>query len=99
MKKELTKFFEDMNVGLPIICSNFPVWKEFIEKYKCVIVIDPYNKQEINEAQQKLIDKPEIGYEIGKNGKKAVASELNWEVEEGKLLDWYDQLLNKEVKI
>ena len=99
MKKELTKFFEYMNVGLPIICSNFPVWKEFIEKYECGIVVDPYNEQEINEALQKLIDYPEIGYKMGKNGKKAVASELNWKAEEGKLLDWYDQLLNKEVKI
>lgn len=99
MRKELTKFFEYMNVGLPIVCSNFPVWKEFIEKYECGIVVDPYNEQEINEAFQKLIDNPEIGYEMGRNGKRAVASELNWEAEKGKLLDWYDQLLNKEVKI
>ncbi|WP_369693580.1 glycosyltransferase [Lentibacillus sp. CBA3610] len=29
-KKELTKFFEYMNAGLPVLCSNFPVWKEFV---------------------------------------------------------------------
>src|SRR5690625_7556260 len=49
-KKELTKFFEYMNAGLPIICSDFPVWKQFINKYECGITVDPYNETEIKNA-------------------------------------------------
>src|SRR5699024_964697 len=47
MKKELTKFFEYMNAGLPIICSNFPVWKQFIETYECGIAVDPFDEEAI----------------------------------------------------
>lgn|SRR5699024_3294484 len=93
MKKELTKFFEYMNVGLPIICSDFPVWKEFVEKYECGIAVDPFNDEEIYEAIEQLRNNPSLAIQMGENGKKAVAAELNWQVEEGKLLDWYEQLL------
>src|SRR5690625_1486031 len=93
MKKELTKFFEYMNVGLPIICSDFPVWKEFVEKYECCIAVDPFNDEEIYEAIEQLRNNPSLAIQLGDNGKKDVAAELNWQMEEGKLLDWYEQLL------
>lgn len=31
-QKELTKFFEYMAAGIPILCSNFPRWKRLIEE-------------------------------------------------------------------
>lgn len=96
MKKELTKFFEYMNAGLPIICSNFPVWKKFIETYKCGIAVDPYNEEEIKNALNTLRNNPQLANEMGKNGRKAVQEELNWLSEERKLLDWYEQLLERK---
>lgn len=96
MKKELTKFFEYMNAGLPIICSNFPVWKKFIETYKCGIAVDPYNEEEIKNALNTLRNNPQLANEMGKNGRKAVQKELNWLSEERKLLDWYEQLLERK---
>ncbi len=93
MKKELTKFFEYMNAGLPIICSDFPVWKQFIEKYECGIVVDPYNETEIKTAIETLRNDPDLAYQMGENGRRAVVEELNWEVEERKLLRWYDELV------
>lgn len=95
MKKELTKFFEYMNVGLPIICSDFPLWKEFIEKHQCGIVVDPYNETEINEAIEYLRNNQDIAKEMGENGKRAVMEELNWNIEAQKLTNWYAELLNQ----
>src|SRR5690625_1864573 len=92
-KKELTKFFEYMNAGLPIVCSDFPVWKQFINKYECGITVDPYNETEIKNALNTLRDNPNLAYEMGENGRQAVVDELNWEVEERKLLQWYDELI------
>lgn len=92
-KKELTKFFEYMNAGLPIICSDFPVWKQFINKYECGITVDPYNETEIKNALNTLRDNPNLAYQMGENGRQAVVDELNWEVEERKLLQWYDELI------
>lgn len=96
MKKELTKFFEYMNAGLPIICSNFPVWKKFVEKYECGIAVDPYDDEEIKNALDTLRNQPQLANKMGENGRKAVQEELNWFAEERKLLNWYEQLLERK---
>lgn len=95
MKKELTKFFEYMNAGLPIICSDFPVWKEFIEKHNCGITVDPNNDAEIKAAIDYLRNHPDEARQMGENGKKAVLEQLNWRSEERKLIEWYEQLLGE----
>lgn len=93
MKKELTKFFEYMSAGLPIICSNFPLWKNFVETYGCGIAVDPYNETAIKEAIAYLKANPDKAKQMGENGKKAVIEELNWQTEEKKLINWYETLL------
>src|SRR5690625_2504847 len=97
MKKELTKFFEYMNVGLPIICSDFPSWKQFVEEHQCGIAVNPYNKDEINSAIEKLRNDPQLNEKMGNNGRKAVQEKLNWKIEEQKLLEWYEQLIKDSV--
>ena len=98
MKKELTKFFEYMNAGLPIICSNFPVWEKFMETYQCGIAVDPYDDEAIKKAISYLKNNPEEAKRMGENGKKAVVEELNWYTEEQKLISWYHELLDLEEK-
>ncbi|MBS3679300.1 glycosyltransferase [Ornithinibacillus massiliensis] len=93
MKKELTKFFEYMSAGIPILCSNFPVWKKFVETYQCGIAVDPYDEKEIENALHYLKSNPDKVREMGENGKKAVLRSLNWKVEEEKLVSWYNDLL------
>lgn len=93
-KKELTKFFEYMNAGLPIICSDFPVWRNFMEKYQCGIAVDPENDEAVKKALDHLRDHPEEAKQMGINGKKAVMEELNWHTQERQLIDWYNRLLN-----
>ncbi|MBP1971487.1 glycosyltransferase involved in cell wall biosynthesis [Virgibacillus natechei] len=98
MKKELTKFFEYMNAGLPIICSNFPVWKEFVETYECGIAVDPYDESEIKQAIEYLRNNQDVAKRMGENGRKAVMKYLNWHTEENKLITWYDQLTNQSMQ-
>lgn len=95
LKKELTKFFEYMSAGLPIICSNFPKWQAFIDQHQCGITVNPDNKQEWIDAVDYLKNNPIEAETMGYNGRKAVLNELSWESQETKLLAWYDQLLNK----
>ncbi|WP_017471013.1 glycosyltransferase [Amphibacillus jilinensis] len=92
MRKELTKFFEYMSAGIPIICSNFPVWQAFIEKYKCGLTVDPNNPEDWQRAINYLIDNEQERQAMAYNGRTAIVEELNWAVEEDKLINWYQQL-------
>lgn len=99
MQKELTKFFEYMSAGIPIICSDFPMWKEFMERYKCGMAVDPDSPEEITEAIHYLQNNPNEAREMGNNGKKAVMANLNWKQEEKKLIQWYNSLLDSKINI
>lgn len=95
-KKELTKFFEYMYAEIPVLCSNFPIWKQFVEKYDCGIAVDPYDDGAICRAISYLKKNPQRAAEMGRNGRKAVLKELNWDREGAKLVDWYRRLLGLE---
>jgi glycosyltransferase involved in cell wall biosynthesis len=87
------KMFEYMAAGLPVIASNFPLWKEIIEKNKCGICVNPLNPDEIATAINWVLQNPSDAAEMGKNGSKAVLEKYNWEVESHKLISFYEQLL------
>lgn len=87
-----TKLFEIMSSGTPVICTDFILWKEIIQKWNCGICVDPSSPRQIADAINYLIDHPEEARKMGENGKKAVAEEFNWSIEEKKLLALYDNL-------
>lgn len=87
-----TKIFEEMLAGLPVVCTNFVLWREFVDRYHCGICIDPENPGEIASAVQYLLDHPEEARQMGENGRRAIKEEFNWGVEEKKLLALYDAL-------
>jgi glycosyltransferase involved in cell wall biosynthesis len=91
-QKELTKFFEYMAVGLPIIASNFPAWVDLIEKQGFGLCVDPENFKEVGNAIDWLRDHPDQAMAMGQRGREAVRKKYNWEIEAKKLLAFYDQL-------
>lgn len=91
-----TKIFEEMMAGLPIICTEFELWKEFVDRYHCGICVDPGDVDEIATAIQYLLDHPEQARRMGENGRRAVEAEFNWGKEEEKLLALYQEVLAHE---
>jgi len=87
------KMFEYMSAGLPVIASNFSLWREIIEGNECGICVDPLNPKAIGDAIQYLVDSPQKAEQMGKNGRKAVEQKYNWSMEEKKLLTLYKDLL------
>jgi glycosyltransferase involved in cell wall biosynthesis len=81
------KMFEYMSAGLPVICSNFPLWKEIIEANECGICVNPSDPNAIASAIKK------IGLKMGKNGQVAIKEKYNWEAESKKLIDLYNNLI------
>lgn len=86
------KMFEYMSAGLPIITSNFPLWKEIVEGNDCGICVNPLDPKEIAEAIEYIISHPKEAELMGQNGKKAVLEKYNWDVEEKKLFNLYKEL-------
>jgi len=86
------KMFEYMLAGLPVIASNFPLWKEIIDSSNCGLTIDPKNPSEIANAIQYLLENDEIAQQMGKNGRKAILEKYNWEAEGLKLIEIYNKL-------
>ena len=87
-----TKLFEYMYAGLPVICTDFDLWTDIIEKENWGIAVNPHNIDEISEAISYLLNNPEVAERMGKNGRSAVIKRYNWKVEEDKLLEFYSLL-------
>lgn len=84
-----TKIFEYMQAGIPVICTDFPIWKEIVEGCNCGIVVNPYDISQIVDAIQKLRSNPNLAYELGRNGQRAILEKYNWENEAEKLITFY----------
>ncbi|HET6461353.1 MAG TPA: glycosyltransferase family 4 protein [Syntrophales bacterium] len=86
------KLFEYMCSGIPVIASDFSSWREIIGKSRCGICVNPLDSEAIANAIVYLIDNPIEAEAMGKRGKSAVQERYNWEMEEKKLLEFYNAL-------
>lgn len=84
-----TKIFEYMAIGLPVITSNFELYRNVIEKHECGFCVDPKNPVELANKIIYLAKHPEVMTAMGRNGVKAAKSYYNWQHEEEKLLNVY----------
>ena len=88
------KMFEYMAAGIPVIASNFPLWRKIIESENCGVCVDPLNPQAIGANIQFLLDHPIEAEKMGQNGRRAIIEKYNWSTEEKKLYALYETLLN-----
>ncbi|MDJ0737020.1 MAG: glycosyltransferase family 4 protein [Nostocaceae cyanobacterium] len=89
------KLFEYMAAGIPIVVSDFPLWRKLVEEIGCGLLVNPLKPQEIAQAIQYILEHPEAAEAMGKRGQKAVMSQYNWEIESDKLLKLYHQLQSR----
>lgn len=86
------KLFEYMAAGLPVIASNFPLWRTIIEEEKCGVIVDPADAHAIATAIHKLLKNESLSKKMGEAGRAAVLKKYNWENESNKLLLLYQTL-------
>jgi glycosyltransferase involved in cell wall biosynthesis len=87
------KLFDYMLVGLPVIASHFPLYRQIVEPNRCGILVDPSKPDQIARAMEYLIERPQEAREMGERGRRAVLEEYNWEKESERLLQIYDAVL------
>jgi len=87
-----TKLFEFMEAGLPVICTDYRLWREIVEGNNCGICVNPNDIDEITEAIRYILNNPEKAKAMGENGREAAIEKYNWGVQEKVLLNLYRKL-------
>ena len=84
------KLFEYMAAGIPVISSDFPVYKEIVEGSNCGICVDPLDINAICAAINEIRDSEAYADELRKNGHKAIIERYNWESQAKTLMECYN---------
>jgi glycosyltransferase involved in cell wall biosynthesis len=87
------KMFEYMSAGLPVIASDFPLWRRIIDGAGCGLLVDPLNPEAIADAMRWIIDHPVQAEAMGRRSRQAVEDTFNWDAEASKLFSLYKKLL------
>ena len=87
-----TKVYDYMAMELPVILSNTVYAQRMNEKYRFAICVNPEDPEDLAQAIIWIQNHPEQAIEMGKNGRKAIIEEFNWEKESEKLVTFYKSL-------
>jgi glycosyltransferase involved in cell wall biosynthesis len=88
-----TKMFEYMACGVPVVCSDFPLWVRLVADADCGVTVDPMDPEAVVKAVEALCLAPEEARRLGENGRRAIRERYNWENEFAKLDDLYRRLM------
>jgi glycosyltransferase involved in cell wall biosynthesis len=86
------KIFEYMAAGIPVIASDFPLWRELLGHPPAGLFVDPLDPKSIANAIEMVLGDSSEAERMGKLGRHAVEERYNWFREEQSLLGLYQQL-------
>jgi glycosyltransferase involved in cell wall biosynthesis len=87
-----TKAFEYMALSLPMIMSDFPLWRDLF--HECALFVNPLDPRDIAEKMSTLIDDAELRHRLGWAGRRLIERNCSWEIEVTKLDSVYRRLLH-----
>jgi glycosyltransferase involved in cell wall biosynthesis len=87
------KMFEYMAAGLPVVASDFPVYREILDDGQCGLLIPPANPSALTRAIEWIFAHPGEAQAMGERGRRRVEMLYTWEAELGKLLTLYRRLV------
>jgi glycosyltransferase involved in cell wall biosynthesis len=87
------KLFEYMGAGIPVIASDFPLWRGIIGKAGCGILLDPMDTRAIAQAIEFVLTHPEEAEEMGRRGQALLLKQYSWHTEAEKLVNLYSGLV------
>ena len=85
-----------MQAGIPIIATDFDLWKEIIEGNQCGICVNPFDTKAISDAIVFFLNHPDKAKEMGDKGKEIVKKHYSWESQEQVLFQMYEDVSIKK---
>ena len=86
------KLFEAMLFGVPVICTDFILWKKIISKNRCGICVNPNDREQLIDAINYIVDNQDEAEEMGANGRRAILNKFNWNSQEIVMRKMYSHL-------
>jgi glycosyltransferase involved in cell wall biosynthesis len=86
------KLFEYMAAGLPVVASDFPLWRQIVAGGRCGLLVDPLNPPAVASAIRFLLEHPAEATAMGRRGRSLACERYSWQPEARKLLDLYKEL-------
>jgi len=87
------KLFEYMAAGIPVVASDFPLWRQIVDNARCGLLVDPLDPAAIAAAIQWLMEHPDEAEAMGRRGMHAVKQKYSWDFEVKNLLELYEAVL------
>lgn len=88
----ITKIFEYMANELPVIFTDFVLYKNINKEKEFGIPVNPYDIEEVKKAIIYLLENPKIAKKMGENGRYLIETKYNWNILEKKLFKVYEKI-------
>jgi glycosyltransferase involved in cell wall biosynthesis len=87
-----TKMFEYMALGLPVVVSDFPLWKAIVDEHDAGAAVDPLRPESAAEAIHGMLTDTARYAQLSGNAVRA-ASRYSWETESRTLVGFLSSML------
>ena len=91
------KLFEYMLAGLPVVASDFPLWRELAGE-ECAVYVNPLDAAAIAQTVGALINDPQRAEAMGRAGRARALERYSFAAERESLIGCYNSLLLPEVQ-
>ncbi len=92
--ENIVKLFEYAGMGIPYLISNFPRLTNFVNEHGGGLLVDPTNTDDIARAIERLYEDKVLYQNLSAEGIAMVKNKFNWDLQEKKLLNAYDEILS-----
>lgn len=86
------KLFEYMAAALPVVVTDFPLWRQIVESAGCGLVVRAGDAAAAAQAIDRLLADPHEADAMGRRGREAALATYSWEREGESLLGHYAKL-------
>ena len=89
------KLFEYMSAGIPVVCSNFDLWRQVIEAGEAGVCVDPASARQLADAVNRIYRDRALCEAYSHNGRRMIEEKFSWDREGERLLSTYREVLAK----